>query len=218
MLVNNYISKDFIPPNMNSPISSAVDLLGDFNLTHIPVFEGLNFIGNISKETLEESLTDGKLTEIKDYAEYFYITENASLFDAIQKFHNHSTNILPVINEEKHYLGFLMMEDVISALSTMPFIIEPGAIMMVEISQKQFSISEVSKIVESNNARIVGLFVTAYEDDRVQITIKLISENLASVSETFERFGYSVVHKFFSDEKEDMMRDRFEQLMKYLDI
>ena len=111
-----------------------------------------------------------------------------------------------------------MMDDVISALSTMPFIAEPGATMMVEIAQKQFSISEVSKIVESNNARVVGLFVTAYQEDRVQITVKLISDNLASVSETFERFGYSVVHKFFNDEKEDMLRDRFDQLMKYLDI
>lgn len=218
MLVNHYISKDFIPPNLNSAIGNAVNLMGDFNLTHIPVFEGLNFIGNISKETMEGFPADGKLKVVKDYAEYFYITENASLFDAIQNFHNHSTNMLPVIDEEKHYLGSLMMEDVISALSTMPFIVEPGAIMTVEISQKQFSISEISKIVESNNARITGLFVTDYQEDRVQITIKLISENLVSVSETFERFGYTVVHKFYSDEKEDMLRDRFGQLMKYLDI
>lgn len=218
MLVNNYISKDFIPPNVNAPVGSAVNLLRDFNLTHIPVFEGLNFVGNISKETIEEFPADEKLTAVKDYAEYFYITENASLFDAVQNFHNHSANILPVINEEKHYLGSLMMEDVISALSVMPFIVEPGAIMTVEVSQKQFSISEISKIVESNNARITGLFVTSYENDKVRITIKLASENLSSVSETFERFGYRVVHKFYSDEKEDLMRDRFGQLMKYLDI
>lgn len=218
MIVNNYISKDFVPPNVNQATSLALGLLDDFNLTHIPVFEGLNFIGNVSKETLEENAADEKLAEIREFNEYFYITENASLFDAIEKFHNHATNILPVINEEKHYLGFLMMDDVISALSTMPFIVEPGSIMTVEISQKQFSISEVSKIVESNNGRIIGLFVTAYVDDRVQITIKLIADNLASVSETFERFGYSVILKFFSDEKEDMLRDRFDQLMKYLDI
>lgn len=218
MLVNNYISKDFIPPNVNSSVGTAVNLLRDFNLTHIPLFEGLSFIGNISGETLEDFSPDEKLISVKDYSEYFYITQTASLFDAVQSFHNHSTNMLPVINEEKHYLGSLMVEDVISALSTMPFIVEPGAIMTVEIPQKQFSISEVSKIVESNNARITGLFVTAYEEDKVQITIKLMSENLASVSETFERFGYSVVHKFYSDEKEEMLRNRFEQLMKYLDI
>ncbi len=218
MLVNHYISKDFIPPNLNSTVETAGNLLADLSLTHIPVFEGLNFIGNIPKETIEATKLSIKLGEVKHHAEYFYITENASLFDAVQLFHNHSANILPVINEEKHYLGLLLMEDVISALSTMPFIVEPGSIMTVEINQKQFSISEISKIVESNNARITGLFVTAYREEKVQITIKMISENISSVSETFERFGYTVVHKFYNDEKEEMMRDRFEQLMKYLDV
>ena len=111
-----------------------------------------------------------------------------------------------------------MMDDVISGLSTLPFISEPGAIMIVEVSQKQFSISEVAKIAESNNARIIGLFITGYQEDKIQITIKLIAESLASVSETFERFNYTVIFKFFNDEKEDLMKDRFDMLMKYLDI
>src|SRR5690606_37652348 len=162
---------------------------------------------------------DLKLAEIKDFTDSFYITENSSLLDAVQKFHNFDTNILPVINEEKQYQGLLMMDDVISGLSAMPFILEPGAILVIEVSQKQFSISEIAKIAESNNARIIGLFVTEYSDgDKVRIALKLISENLASVGETFERFGYTVVFKFFNDEKEDLYKDRFEQLMKYLGV
>ena len=218
MLVNDYISKDFIPPKLNQTVAHGLELVNKFGLSHIPVFEGLNFIGNISRENLEETASDLKLVEIKDFTEFFYITENSSLLDAVQKFHNFDTNILPVINEEKQYQGLLMMDDVISGLSTMPFILEPGAILVIEVSQKQFSISEIAKIAESNNARIIGLFVTAYFDDKVQIALKLISENLASVGETFERFGYTVVFKFFNDEKEDLYKDRFEQLMKYLDI
>jgi len=219
MLVNDYISKDFIPPKLNQSISHGLDLIQQFGLTHIPVFEGLNFIGNISRENLEENNSELKLTEIKDFTEFFYITENSSLLDAVQKFHNFDTNILPVINEEKQYQGLLMMDDVISGLSAMPFILEPGAILVIEVSQKQFSISEIAKIAESNNARIIGLFVTEYSDgDKVRIALKLISENLASVGETFERFGYTVVFKFFNDEKEDLYKDRFEQLMKYLGV
>ena len=110
------------------------------------------------------------------------------------------------------------IDDVISALSVMPFIAEPGAIIIVEVSQKQYSISEIAKIAESNNARIIGLFVVSYQQDTIRIAIKLISESLASVGETFERFNYTVLHKFFNDEKEDMIKDRYEMLMKFLDI
>jgi|SRR5690606_3066414 len=218
MLVIDYISKDFIPPKLNQTVKHGGKLINAYNLTHIPVFEGLNFVGFLSKETIEENEEEEKLAELNDFLEYFYVTENSSLLDAIQNFHQNNSNVLVVLNAEKQFVGMLMLEDVISAISTMPFISEPGAIMVVEVSLRQFSISEVSKIAESNNARIIGLFVTAYQDDKVQIALKLIAENLASVGETFERFNYRVVYKFFNDEKEDLMRDRFDMLMKFLDI
>ncbi len=218
MIVTDYISKDFIPAKLNQKVGRGLELIKEFGLTHIPVFEGLNFVGMISRETLEESDVDEKLSELREFNEFFYMTENGSLLDAVQNFHHNDTNILVVLNTEHQYAGLLMMDDVISGLSTLPFISEPGAIMIVEVSQKQFSISEIAKIAESNNARIIGLFITGYHGDKIQITIKLMSDNLASVSETFERFNYTVIFKFFNDEKEDLMKDRFDMLMKYLDI
>lgn len=218
MIVTDYISKDFIPAKLNQKVGHGLELIKEFGLTHIPVFEGLSFVGMISKETLEESDVDEKLSELRDFSEFFYTGENGSLLDAVQNFHLYTSNVLVVLNAEQQYEGMLMMDDVISGLSTLPFISEPGAIMIVEVSQKQFSISEVAKIAESNNARIIGLFITGYQEDKIQITIKLIAESLASVSETFERFNYRVIFKFFNDEKEDLMKDRFDMLMKYLDI
>lgn len=217
MLIANHITKDFIPPKTNQKVGHAMDLVTDFQLTHIPVFEGLNFVGNITRETLEEFDSAIELIELIDYVEDFYISENSSLFDAVQKYNNNSSNILPVLNDNKYYIGCLMMDDVTSALSSMPFIAEPGAIMTVSVAQKQFSVSEVSKIVESNNAKIIAVFVTAYQEDKVFVTIKLVADSLSSVGETFERFGYTVVHKFFNDEKEHLIKERFDLLMKYLE-
>ena len=218
MLVTDYINKDFIPPKLKQDVSHGLGLLREFSLTHIPVFEGLNFTGMISRETLEEHGTETTIAALRDFNEFFYLTENSSLLDAIQHFNNHDTNVLVVLNAEMHYIGMLMMDDVFSGLSAMPFISEPGSIMIVEVSQKQFSISEIAKIAESNNARIIGLFVVGYEGDKIQIALKLITENIASVGETFERFNYTVLFKFFNDEKEDLMKDRLDMLMKYLDI
>src|SRR5690606_36805070 len=172
--------------------------------------EGLNFVGMIARETLEEHTPETEISGLRDMSEPFYLTENSSILDAIQSFHNNNSNVLGVLNVEMQYCGMLMMDDVFSALSAMPFISEPGAIMIVEVSQKQFSISEFAKIAECNNARIIGLFVTGYEGEKIQIALKLIAESLVSVSETFERFNYTVVFKFFNDEKEDLMKDRFD--------
>lgn len=218
MIVTDYISKDFKPPRLDQTVEQALRLINEYSLTHVPVIEGLTFAGNFSRETLEEHDPKTLLRDLRAYIDMFYITANATLLDATQNFHNEDTNVLAVLDIEMHYVGMLMMDDLISAISAMPFISEPGATMVVEIAQKQFSISEIAKICESNNARIIGLFVTAYHHDQVQVSIKLISENLVSVIETFERFGYNVVFKFFEDEKQDLLKGRFDQLMKYLDI
>lgn len=218
MLIADYLSNDFDPPQMNDSAAETLDLLSRFGLSHIPVFENAALVGMISKETLETSAEDTPLIELKDFFEFFYITENASLFEAILYFGNHNSNILPILNPGQEYTGYLMLEDVISGLSAMPFIAEPGAIMVVEVGQKQFSISEIAKIAESNNARIIGLFVSDYHEDKVQIAIKLIAESLSSVAQTFERFDYTVIYKFFHDSKDDLVKDRFQLLMKYLDI
>lgn len=218
MLVTDYLSKDFVPPKLNQMVAHGLKLVHDYNLTHIPVFKGLDFVGNLSHEILEEFPPETYLSELLEYIFPFHLDANSSLLEAIQQFNNQSTNILVVLDSQNHYSGMLLMDDIISGLSSMPFISEPGSIIIVEIPQKQFSVSEVAKIAESNNARIIGLFVTGYKEDKIQITLKLIADSLASVSETFERFNYTVLHKFFEDEKEDLMKDRFDMLMKYLDV
>ncbi len=207
-----------MPVKVSQTVEESLELIYRFGLSHVPVLDDENFGGNLLRETLEESESKSVISELGELTEFFYITENGSLLDAVQNFHQADSNVLPVLNRELKYVGLLLLEDVIQGLSAMPFIFEPGSIIIVEINHKRFSISEIAKIAESNNARIIGLFITRYRENHIQIALKLIADNLTSIGETFERFDYTVVYKFFNDEKDEMMKDRFNQLMKYLDI
>lgn len=218
MLVKDYISKDFPPAKFDQTVGHAIDLVKKFNLTHIPIFKGIEFEGNLLKETLEENEPKKHLSELKEFFEVFFVDEKASLLDAVQIYHNNMANVLVVLNQHHQFVGLLMLDDVISGLASMPLITEPGSIMIIEIPQKKLSFSEISNIIESNNAKVIGMFVMAYYEENVRVAVKIVTENLTSVGETFERFDYKVVYKSFNDEKEELMKDRFAQLMKYLDI
>ena len=78
--------------------------------------------------------------------------------------------------------------------------------------------TEISKIVESNNLKFYGSFISYINEDIVQITMKISTGNLSSVDETFERYGYHVLHKFYNDEKEDLIKDRYQYFQKYLEF
>ena len=46
-------------------------------------------------------------------------------------------------------------------------------------------------------------------EETIQIALKISSENLSSIDETFDRYNYIVVHKFYHNEKDDLLKDRF---------
>lgn len=218
MLITDLVSKEFSPCYLHSSVEDSLKTIDEYKLTHLPVFEGLSFVGNISEEYLNELPLEEKLTHVKPYLSYFSLAEHSSIFEAINKFYNHDCNIIPVLDENEKYIGYILIEDVIAILSKMPWIAEPTAMMIVSIPAKNFSMSEVTKIVESNNGKIFGSFISRFINETIEITVKFSAENLTSVGETFERFGYQIIHKFFQDEKKELIDNRYEQLMKYLEI
>lgn len=218
MLITDLISKEIKPVSTTTTVEKALHLIDGYQLSHIPLFEGLTFLGNISEAHLNEAPLNELLIESKSYIDYFFLTEISSVFDAINEFYTHDTNVIPVLNQNKDFMGVLLVEDVIAMLSKLPLLSEPSAMLTVKIPTKQYSMSEVAKIVESNNGRIFGSFISGFEEDLTEVTIKFNAESLTSVVETFERFGYLVKLKFFNDEKQTLMHDRFDQLMKYLDV
>lgn len=218
MLITDLISKEIKPVSTKTNVEKALQLVDGYQLTHIPLFEGLTFLGNLSEAHLNETSLDEPLSKSKSFVDYFFLTEKSSVFDAINGFYTHDANVIPILNNAKEFMGVLLVEDVIAMLSKLPLLSEPTAMLTVKIPTKQYSMSEVAKIVESNNGRIFGSFISGFEDDFTEITIKFNAENLTSVVETFERFGYLVKLKFFNDEKQALMHDRFDQLMRYLDV
>lgn len=218
MLVSKYISKDFIPAKVNQTVGYGLGLVEQWEISHLPVFKGLEFVGNFSAEALRLHDKSALLSDCQQDIEFFFINEKASILDAIYSFNQHATNLLVILDDSQRFVGFLLMEDVVSALAGMPFISESGSVVIIETLQKQFSVSEIAQIVESNNAKILGLFVFNYQEDRVQATLKVLADDLTSVVETFERFNYRVLHKFFQDKNDDLIKNRFDLLMRYLDV
>ncbi len=218
MLVSELASSTFTPPKTTSTVQDALKIIDGYKLTHVPVFNGLTFVGNLSDEDLENMDLNEPLSNAKDFYEYFFVTENSTVFDAVNLFYANSTNMIPVLDNDEKYMGAVLMEDTIALLSRLPLISEPSALLTVSIPVKQYSLAEVAKIVESNNGRLFGAFISNYTEDQVEITLRFNAESLTSVTETFERFGYKITYRYFNDEKQNLYNDRYNQLMKYLDM
>lgn len=217
MVIKDYISKDYQAFSSSDRIEDANEIAKDFGYSHVFVKKKGIYQGALSQSFLEES-PEGSLSTLEVHFEKFAILDDGNLLDSIKLFHTFSTNVIPVISRMEKYMGYLSCDDIFNEFSKYPLFSENGAIMIVQTSGKHYSFTEICKIVESNNAKIYGCYISSMGEDFMQITLKISNENLSSIDETFERYGYSVVHKYYDDEKEELLKDRFGFFQKYLEF
>lgn len=217
MYIKDYISKDYAAFNSSDLIEDANEIAKEFGYTHIFVKKKGIYQGAISQQFLEES-PEGPISTLALHYEKFAILEDGNLLDSINLFHTFNSNVVPVISKAEKYVGYLSCDDIFSEFSKYPLFSENGAIIIVQTSDKHYSFTEICKIVESNNSKLFGCYINLLGEDFTQITLKISSDNLSSIQETFERYGYLIVQKYFEDEKDDLMKDRFGFFQKYLEF
>lgn len=217
MFIKDYISKDYPAFSVKDSIEEASEVAKEFGYSHVFIVNKGLFLGVLSQSFLEDS-PEGKLDSLNIHFERFAIMEDSSLLDSIKLFHIFNSNVVPVISKEENYLGYISCDDIFNEFSKYPLFSENGAILTIQTNGLHYSMTEISQIVESNNAKIYGVFINAIKEDSIEITLKISNENLSSIDETFERYGYVVVHKHYDDEKEELLKDRFGFFQKFLEI
>lgn len=216
MFIKDYISKDFPCFSLSDSVESARELLEDFGYSHIFIKKAHHFFGAIAKDFLYES--EGTLKDLEHQIERFAILEDNNIMDSIRLFYTFNTNVIPVISKSEKYLGYINCEDVFQNFSKYPLFSESGAILTVETPARKYSMTEIANIVESNNSKFYGGFISLMSEEFIQVTIKISNENLASIDATFDRYDYRIVEKYYSDEKSDLFKDRFGFFQKFIEI
>jgi len=217
MYIKEYLSNDYPVFNLSDSISMVKEAVRDFDFSHIFIQKNKSFLGGIHRDLLKNS----KAQTIKDIAmhsERFIASEDEITLDVIRYFYTFNTNIVPVMNRNEEYLGYITPEDIFKDLSKYPLFSENAAVLVVETAVRNYSMAEVAQIVESNKAKFYGSFIYHMTDEIIQIALKISPANMMSVEAAFDRFGYLVLHKFYIDRQEEILKDRFDFLQKYMEI
>lgn len=217
MFIKDYISRDYAAFQTTDSIEEANETAKEFGYSHVFIKKKGVYVGALSQQFLEES-PEGRLSSLEHHFEKFALLEEGNILDSVKLFHTFGSNVVPVINNVEKYQGYLCCDDVFSEFAKYPLFSENGALLVVQTNKRSYSMTEVCKIVESNNAKIYGCYISGFQEDDVQISLKISSESLSSIDETFERYGYSVVHKHYDDEKEELLKERFGFFQKFLEF
>lgn len=218
MEITNYITTDFKPIDSQETIAAVRDFLGDLNFSHFPIVEEGVYIGSISAEDVETFEEQKKVADYKYSLETFFIRTNAIWLEVLEVFAKNHSNLIPVLDENNKYVGYYEMEDIISFFNQTPFIKEQGAIIKVSKGILDYSMSQITQIVESNNGKLLGLFISESDINSVEVTIKISSGAINEIIQTFRRYNYEIISEHYEDSYITNLKERSDYLDKYLNM
>lgn len=221
MIAKQLITDAVIPLKSMDTAQSALIMMDEFKVSHLPIVEEKEFLGIISDadiyslNDLDESIGHHVLSLNRAY-----VYEDQHIFEVIKTFSLLKLSLLPILDAKNHYLGVITLQSVVQAMAKMAAIENPGGIIVLEINNKDYMLEEIAHIVESNDAKILGLYITAHPDStKMEISLKINRIDIGGVLQTFARYNYSVKASWaYEDAYQEGIQDRFDSLMNYLNI
>ena len=219
MKISEYISKDISALTLKSSISEAKSLFVNLPYSHIPIVENNFLVGSISEGDVQTIDNDENLLEEYKYLfDDFFIRNSDNWIDILKMFAASETNILPVLSDKSKYIGYYELSDVLHYFNDTPLLNHEGVFLVIEKGLKDYSFAEISQIVESNEAKLIGIFISGYKNDLVRITLKISTEKINDIIQTFRRYGYNLLTKHKEDLLLEELKNRSDYLQKYLNI
>lgn len=221
MLANELISELILPLRTSDTGGTALTWMDEMRISHLPIVNNEAFLGLISEKDIfdmndfNEPIGSYQLSLIRPYVMY-----DQHLFDVIRIAHSMKLSLVPVLDAQENYLGCITQSKMLEQIAESGSLKQPGGIIVLEMNDIDYSLHEISRLVESNDAKILSCFTRTFTDStRIEVTLKLNKIDITAVIQTFNRFEYQII-AFFTDENnyDDMLKDRFDALMNYLSI
>jgi CBS domain containing-hemolysin-like protein len=219
MIAQTLISNDIVPLRTSNTGEEALGIMADFYVKHLPIVNHTQLLGVISEDDLLNYDPEDHIGAIDVSMSRLYVKTTDHLYDVMRTMALHQLSIIPVVDAEGNYQGLITLEDLLQAFAAMGSFTEPGSIIVVETSKRGYSLSEIARIVESENASVLSAYIsTPMDAATVDVAIKVNAQNINAILATFERFGYEVKAAYREDEYSDVLRERYDSFMAYLNV
>lgn len=221
MLAKDIVSENIPPLKITDKGDKAIEWMYEFKLSHLPLVDNKKYIGLVS----EDDILDFNNTheQLKNFVKNLYkpfVNENEHIYEVLRVAVNLKTTVIPVVDKKMNYLGIITLQSLLYNFAKMSSISEPGGIIMLDLNQKtDYVLSDIARIVEGNDAHILSSYFNIDPDNgRYAVTLKVDVTDIKHIVATFERYEYEVKAYFQESDMEEVIKDRYDSLMKYLKI
>lgn len=216
-----YINNLIPPLKLSDKTGMALAWMEEIRTDVLPVIEKGKFLGLIKEEMIFEiNNPETLIAEIEPSNTDCWVFSDKHIYDVLRVSSEQNSNIVAVLDRDLNYLGIVTMEDSIAAFADSLSIKSQGSVLILSISMTDYSLAEISRIIETENTKVLSSFITTdpLDDSKIKLTLKLDQPELRHIKATLERFGYKIIDHYQEESGVSSEEDRIGNLLRFLDI
>ncbi len=200
--------------------SFALQTMADHHLSQLPIVQNEKLLGLVREEDiLNHHNNEAKLQEMKLKLLKPFIHDYEHIFEVLKVSSELKLKVIPVVDKDEIYLGAITLEDLMNYFARDTDILEPGAIVVLEIAVGDYSLADIARIIEQESAKILCVFAgTDKEKTKIELTLKLNVSDIQGIIQSLQRHSYVIKDSYQEPEYFEDLKDRYDSLMDYLDV
>ena len=214
MLVKDFITKEIPVVKDYDTVGYALRLMDELKLKQLPLVTGEGLYRGLVEEKglLEEPLSTMPLADVSRLE--VSMQGDGSLHEALALMTRYGLSLLPVRSSGGRYVGAITQERLLEGLAEWCGADREGSVIVLELEARDYSLTELSRLVESNNAHVLSLLTHLDEQSgRWLVVLKIDLVDASPVLRSFERFNYVVRYHFM---EQGVVDERLQRRMREL--
>ncbi|HLT07823.1 MAG TPA: CBS domain-containing protein [Cyclobacteriaceae bacterium] len=216
-LINNMIP----PLKPSDRVKMGLTWMEEIRTNVLPVVEGGRFKGMITDEMIYNlNQPDMSIGDVEMDTIGCYVYGDKHIYDVLKVSSEFHLTMVAVLDRNNVYEGVVTIEDAIAAFADTLSIQTSGGVLILSMPMTEYSLYEIARVIESENAKILSSFITSdpLDENKIKVTIKVDRPELRHIKATLERFGYKVIDHYQEEVAISREQDRLGNLLRFLDI
>ncbi|WP_299825780.1 CBS domain-containing protein [uncultured Pontibacter sp.] len=221
MIAEELINQMIPPLKLYDTVEKALRWMDEFRVNELPVVSNRKYRGLATELTLVDLPNRSlQLKELELEYQDVHVQQHQHFYDVMEAAIKNKIQVVPVLDEDQDYMGIITINDTLAAFGQMSALQGQGSILVLSMPERDYSLSQISRLIEEENTKILSAYVSPDELDpyKIKLTLKLNTTDLSRIIATLERFEYRITAQFNDTSDNDLGRDRLDMLFKYLDI
>jgi len=201
--------------------AKALTLMEIFRISHLPIVNDKELLGLISDTDIYDmNMSDQPIGNHKLSLYSPFVYQHQHIYEVIEIVSRQKLSVIPVLDERKQCIGLITLHDLLHKFANLAAVQNPGAIIVLDLNQNDYYLSQIAQIIEGNDAKILSLYLNPITDStRLEVTIKINKTEISAIVQTFERYEYNIKATYLDrNEFDTVYENRFEEFMLYLNM